>query len=55
MSDSKVDLIQFIIALCESPYRWIKEATDGLTNEQLFYQPTPHSNSIAWLTWHLSR
>jgi hypothetical protein len=55
MPDGKMDLNQFIIALCESPHRWIKQATEGLTDEQLFYQPTPDTNSIAWLVWHLSR
>lgn len=55
MSETRVDLNQFIIALCESPRRWIGEATIGLTDDQLFYQPTPDSNSIAWLIWHLSR
>ena len=55
MPDSKVDLNQFIIALSESPRRWINEATGGLTEEQLFYQPTSDTNSIAWLIWHLSR
>jgi len=52
---SDVDLNQFIIALLEAAYRSIKQSTDGLTDEQLYYQPTPESNSIAWLVWHLSR
>ena len=55
MNDNKVDLNQFIIGLCESPYRWIKQTTDELTEEQLYYQPTPDTNSIGWLIWHLSR
>ena len=52
---SDVDLNQFIIALVEAAYRSIKQATDDLTDEQLYYQPTAESNSIAWLVWHLSR
>src|SRR5262249_7036029 len=52
---SDVDLNQFIIALLEAAYRSIKQATDDLTDEQLFYQPPPESTSIAWLIWHLSR
>ena len=28
---------------------------DGLTQEDLNYVPTPDCNSIAWLTWHLTR
>jgi len=28
---------------------------DGLTQEDLNWQPKPDSNSIGWITWHLSR
>jgi len=55
MTSEAVDLNQFIIALLEASYRSLKQATDGLTNEQLYYQPTAETNSIAWLVWHLSR
>ncbi len=55
MTDNNVDLNQFMIALFEAPYRWIKQAADGLTEEQLYFRPTPDTNSIAWLIWHLSR
>ena len=51
----EVTLNQFIIALLEAAYRSIKQATDDLTDEQLYYQPTAETNSIAWLVWHLSR
>src|SRR5262245_33874240 len=50
-----VDLNQFIIALLEAAYRSIKQSTDSVTDEQLYYQPTAESNSMAWLMWHLSR
>jgi hypothetical protein len=52
---SDVDLNQFIIALLEAAYRSLKRATDDLTDEQLYYQPTPEANSIAWLVWHVAR
>jgi len=55
MTTEKVSLNQFIIALCESPNRWIHQSTDGLTDEQLYYRPSSDTNSIAWLIWHLSR
>ena len=55
MTTEKVSLNQFIIALCESPNRWIHQATEGLTDEQLYYQPSSDTNSMAWLIWHLSR
>ncbi len=55
MDESNVDLNRFIIALCEAPYRWIKQTTEDLNEEQLYYQPTSDTNSIGWLIWHLSR
>lgn len=30
-------------------------ALDGLTPDDLNHQPTPDSNSIGWLVWHLAR
>jgi hypothetical protein len=29
--------------------------TDGLTDEQANYRPSPEANSIAWLIWHSAR
>ncbi len=55
MTTEKVSLNQFIIALCESPNRWIHQATEGLTDEQIYHQPSSDTNSMAWLIWHLSR
>ena len=55
MTNDHVNLNQFVLAQLDSAYRWIERAADGLTDEQLFYQPTPDTNSIAWLVWHLSR
>ena len=52
---SDVDLKQCIIALLETAYGSIKQATDDVTDEQLYDQPTVESNSMAWLVWHLSR
>ena len=55
MTTSRIDLNQFIVAQLEGQSRWIKTATDGLTDDQLHYRPTADTNSIAWLLWHLSR
>jgi Protein of unknown function (DUF664) len=33
----------------------VQQAVDGLDEDQLAYRPDPDANSIAWLTWHLSR
>lgn len=33
----------------------LERALDGLTIEQLHFQPRPDANSIAWTAWHLAR
>ncbi|MDT7722728.1 MAG: hypothetical protein QOE94_3739 [Mycobacterium sp.] len=33
----------------------VDELTDGLTDEQAGYRPSPSANSIAWLIWHSAR
>jgi Protein of unknown function (DUF664) len=33
----------------------VDELTDGLTDEQADYRPSPNANSIAWLIWHSAR
>ena len=33
----------------------VDEITDGLTDEQAGYRPSPTANSIAWLLWHSAR
>ncbi len=33
----------------------VDELTDGLTDEQACYRPSPNANSIAWLLWHSAR
>jgi hypothetical protein len=55
MTSEHVDLNRFIVQQLEAQYRTIKLATDDLTDEQLYYQPTADTNSIGWLMWHLSR
>lgn len=35
--------------------RALEGALDGLTEEDLNWQPRPDCNSIGWLTWHLTR
>jgi hypothetical protein len=33
----------------------VDELTDGLTDDQSAYRPSPSANSIAWLLWHSAR
>ena len=38
-----------------SALRALERALDGLTQEDLNWQPRPDCNSIGWTTWHLTR
>jgi len=33
----------------------VDELTDGLTDDQANYRPSPSANGIAWLVWHSAR
>ncbi|ORV19618.1 mycothiol transferase [Mycobacterium celatum] len=33
----------------------VDEITDGLTDDESRYRPSPNANSIAWLIWHSAR
>ena len=55
MTTDRIDLNGFIVDRLDAAYRWIENLSEGITDEQFYYQPTADSNSIAWLVWHLSR
>jgi hypothetical protein len=55
MTTDRIDLNRFIVDRLDAAYRWIENLSEGITDEQFYYQPTEDSNSIAWLVWHLSR
>ena len=55
MTTEHVDINQFIVDRLDAAYRWIDGLSEGITDEQFYYQPTDDTNSIAWLVWHLSR
>ena len=33
----------------------LRRALEGLTPTEIRWQPTPHTNHIAWLVWHMAR
>ena len=39
----------------ESSQSFVAAALEGLSDDDLYRQPEPWSNSIAWMAWHLSR
>jgi hypothetical protein len=51
----QVDLNAFAIAFFEGAHRTVLQSIEGLTDEQLYQQPSPDTNSIGWLAWHMSR
>jgi hypothetical protein len=36
-------------------YGKLKQTVNGLTPEELLWQPTPESNHILWTVWHMAR
>ena len=55
MADEPLTSTGFPIMLMQMSFTRMKQAIEGLTDEQLSFQPDPASNSIGWLVWHLSR
>ena len=55
MAEDELTSTGFPIMLMEMSFARMKQAMDGLTDEQLYVQPAETSNPIGWLVWHLSR
>jgi hypothetical protein len=55
MPDEQVDLSAFAIAFFEGSHRTVLQSIEGLTDDQLYQQPSPDTNSVGWLAWHMSR
>lgn len=55
MPTDDLSFTRFSAELMQRSYVRILEAVEGLTDEQLWYQPAHGANSIGWLVWHLSR
>ena len=39
----------------EEYWQALQRALEGLTPAEVRWQPTPHTNHIAWLVWHIGR
>jgi len=50
-----MDLKQFIIQSLGENTEYVMRAVKDLTTVELAYRPAPHSNSIAFLCWHVTR
>ena len=54
-SGEELTFTSFSVELMERQHDRMKQAVDGLTDEQLWHQPAQETNPIGWLVWHLSR
>ena len=50
-----MEATELAIAALKRSYSVLERAADGQSDEQLYHLPTPDSNSIAWLVWHLEQ
>ncbi len=50
-----MDIPQFAGGLLERTEAVFLQALEGLTTDDLHWQPGPDSNPIGWLAWHLTR
>ena len=48
-------LNEFIADALEKENGFLLEALDGLTADELAWQPAPDANSIGWILWHMVR
>ena len=50
-----MDVAEFVGGALERNEDILYGALDGITPEELLWQPGPDTNPIGWLVWHLSR
>ena len=55
MESSTMSIVPFAESTLSRSVRMIHQVVDGLSEAQVFWQPTPECNSIGWLAWHLTR
>ena len=48
-------VLEFFEKCLDDNYKSLLIAADGLTQEELSWQPQPHCNSIGFLVWHYGR
>jgi len=50
-----MDAREIIVASLNQSYGYIERALEGLTQEDIAWQPTSECNSIAFIMWHLAQ
>lgn len=48
-------LTGFVLKVLDNVNAELQLSLDGVELEQLMWRPSPHSNSMAWLAWHIAR
>jgi hypothetical protein len=48
-------LNEFVIRVLDDVHSELQLTLDGMDLEQLNWRPTPQSNSMAWIAWHIAR
>lgn len=46
---------EIILASLNESWGYLTRALDGLTQEEITWTPAPHSNSLAFILWHVTR
>lgn len=55
MAEAPIGFQHYWVVQFEVAHTEVLNAINGMTDEGLYFQPTPDANSVAWLAWHLYR
>lgn len=50
-----MEIKEIILASLNESWSYLTRALDGLTEEEITWTPAPHSNSLAFILWHVAR
>jgi uncharacterized damage-inducible protein DinB len=52
---TQIEVKEVLTRSLNESWRYLTEATDGLTQEEITWSPAPHCNSLAFILWHVAR
>jgi hypothetical protein len=55
MAESYLSIVPFAEATFTRSVRMVHQAFEGLKPDDIYWMPTPETNSMGWLAWHLTR
>ncbi len=50
-----MEIKEIILASLNESWGYLTRALDGLTQEEIIWTPAPHSNSLAFILWHVTQ